>query len=639
MRNSALKVTKKIQLLFILSFVIFACKKDYPTAFKETTLAREQYDRFFNLPNNATPYLIKIVNSLKQKEIQHPFLKTLISECGFPKWEFSEIQPPKNQILNFVKTNSIRLLETPLESGKGNDSIILIPFVRDSNNYVNSFFAVKISDSLQIEVVKGKNYFNYGYDGNSKMHIAQQIALRCMTFDNKIFKTDSFRIINNNLSISFPLSKGKAVFSVRFNNTNDSLFGEKSKLSMEQEKCQTVRMSYIDCWWLDNGMICGSMPKGQCDGCWQCVSYYEYTYCSIDLGFAFSSDNSGLSVSTDGSGSGGGDVLGWAPYPRGSGGFSSTVTELSNRLGLTKNQSRWLENNPIRAIEILVYIQSSSNPLSTFISLGHIDRMRMDLNYLSFVQQYYINFSNQSAWWENPIFLAPFGGLNFGDWAIQHLNENQNIPFATFENQYLKVPEGIDGSYNSSYWDDPNLNFPKQSLPSFSDFETNYPKHSDPLYVTPSAMWNSVGGEALNLYNSNPALYKNTCALRVSKALNYSGVSITAGPDRYEGADGKYYFISCEALFKWMKKTFETPSGSNHLTGAQGGVDGKKFEGLVTGKKGIYIMIPNLPGGCVTQTGFCASGHADIINNKKCDGGCYFNAMGGVSDIYIWELQ
>jgi hypothetical protein len=61
MRNSALKVTKKIQLLFILSFVIFACKKDYPTAFKETTLAREQYDRFFNLPNNANPYLITIV--------------------------------------------------------------------------------------------------------------------------------------------------------------------------------------------------------------------------------------------------------------------------------------------------------------------------------------------------------------------------------------------------------------------------------------------------------------------------------------------------------------------------------------------------------------------------------------------------
>jgi hypothetical protein len=50
-------------------------------------------------------------------------------------------------------------------------------------------------------------------------------------------------------------------------------------------------------------------------------------------------------------------------------------------------------------------------------------------------------------------------------------------------------------------------------------------------------------------------------------------------------------------------------------------------------------MIPNLPGGCSTGTGFCASGHADIINNSVCDGGCYFNATGGVSDIYIWELQ
>jgi hypothetical protein len=37
--------------------------------------------------------------------------------------------------------------------------------------------------------------------------------------------------------------------------------------------------------------------------------------------------------------------------------------------------------------------------------------MMTDLTYLSFVQQHYINFSNQSTWWENPIFLAPFGGL------------------------------------------------------------------------------------------------------------------------------------------------------------------------------------------------------------------------------------
>ncbi len=84
-----------------------------------------------------------------------------------------------------------------------------------------------------------------------------------------------------------------------------------------------------------------------------------------------------------------------------------------------------------------------------------------------------------------------------------------------------------------------------------------------------------------------------------------------------------------------MKKTFETPSGTNHLTGAQGGANGQIFPTLLSGKKGIYIMTPNYPG----NSYFGVSGHADIISNGICDGGCYFNAKGGVSEIFIWELQ
>jgi hypothetical protein len=84
-----------------------------------------------------------------------------------------------------------------------------------------------------------------------------------------------------------------------------------------------------------------------------------------------------------------------------------------------------------------------------------------------------------------------------------------------------------------------------------------------------------------------------------------------------------------------LKLTFGTPQGNHHLTGAQGGTNGVNFPGLVSGMKGIYVMLP------VSQSqtsGFGASGHADIINNGLCDGGCYFGAIGGVQDIFIWEL-
>jgi len=148
-------------------------------------------------------------------------------------------------------------------------------------------------------------------------------------------------------------------------------------------------------------------------------------------------------------------------------------------------------------------------------------------------------------------------------------------------------------------------------------------------------MYLSVGGQVANLHISNPNNYSNTCALRVSKGLNYSGIAIPSGPNRYLGSDGKYYFLSAKALLEWMKKTFSTPTGSNHLTGSQGGTNGENFPTLLSTKTGIYIMTPNYPG----LSYFGASGHADMIVNGSCDGGCYFNASGGIHEIFIWELD
>lgn len=207
----------------------------------------------------------------------------------------------------------------------------------------------------------------------------------------------------------------------------------------------------------------------------------------------------------------------------------------------------------------------------------------------------------------------------------------------------MTIPEGQDISYDINYWSDPYLTFPTQNLPSWSAFSSAFPGHYDPLYNTPEKLYSSIGGQVLNMYNSNPKLFQNTCALRVSKALNYSGVSIPSGTDRFKGSDGKYYFLSSGALLSWMKKTFGTPTGNNHFTGTQGGNQGINFPLLLFGKTGIYLMTPNIPGGCPLTptsqpTGFCASGHADKIDNGHCDGGCYFNIIGGVSEIFVWEL-
>lgn len=221
-------------------------------------------------------------------------------------------------------------------------------------------------------------------------------------------------------------------------------------------------------------------------------------------------------------------------------------------------------------------------------------------------------------------------------WAIDIFQVNQNITWDQFENWFMGTPEGLDGEYDAAFWENPNLTFPQQNLPKFSDFKMNYPSHTDVLYITPSQMFNSVGGMPLSIYNANPILNGNTCALRVSKALNYSNVIIPNIPGKtFKGKDDKYYFLGAANLMAWMKKTFGIPTGSNYLTGSQGGVNGINFANLLKDKEGIYVLIPNNPG----KSGFSASGHADLFFANSCDGGCYFAAKGGVKEILFWELK
>jgi hypothetical protein len=109
----------------------------------------------------------------------------------------------------------------------------------------------------------------------------------------------------------------------------------------------------------------------------------------------------------------------------------------------------------------------------------------------------------------------------------------------------------------------------------------------DTNFTTAEQVYTSVGGAVLTKYNQGA---RNTCALRISKGLNYSGITIPNIPGvTVKGADNKNYFLVAKNLLTWMKNTFGTPTGSNHLTGSQGGANGVNFPTLLNGKQGIYI--------------------------------------------------
>lgn len=173
---------------------------------------------------------------------------------------------------------------------------------------------------------------------------------------------------------------------------------------------------------------------------------------------------------------------------------------------------------------------------------------------------------------------------------------------------------------------------------------SNYPKKPDGTEMCGADVYNLVGGQVLA--NMPPGLYPNACAIRVSRALNYSGINIPVIPGHtYQGSDGKNYFLSSAKLYDFMKKTFKIPPNAANsietFTKSQGGSGGQNFASLLSGKKGIFLMQSSYP------ALFGALGHATLFNNNSCvqntcDGfhdGCYFDAQGGVEKITLFKLN
>lgn len=260
--------------------------------------------------------------------------------------------------------------------------------------------------------------------------------------------------------------------------------------------------------------------------------------------------------------------------------------------------------------------------------------------------------SQQKAFWENQNNIGIVKVLkdylvdnsfdtqskNFVRWAIGYFILHPNTPIDLFKSWFMGESEGEDGVYDAEYWENPNLTFPPQNLPSWSAFNSAFPKKNG-NHMPSSEVYQLVGGQLYSNHLANQPAYSNACAIRVSRALNYSGVVVPNIPGQTEkGADNKNYFISAANLNAWMKKVFGNPT--NHFTGIQGGAQGVNFPALLANKKGIYIMIPKYPA-------YFASGHADIWNGISCNSSCYFNIeqtlpngnSQGVAYINLWQLN
>lgn len=221
-------------------------------------------------------------------------------------------------------------------------------------------------------------------------------------------------------------------------------------------------------------------------------------------------------------------------------------------------------------------------------------------------------------------------GSNFLYWGIDFLRQNPSTTWEQFNNWFITKSEGQDFFYDQNYWEDPNLTFQQQSLPTWNSYSSAYPNE------TSAQLYGVVGGAVAQAQKDYPVETQNGCALKVSRALNYSGVVIPNIPGKtLKGADNKNYFLNAKALNAWMRKTFGTsPQNPKHknFTKLDGGNNGQNFPSLFKNKKGIFSLVS-------PTNSQWASGHADILYlNGTCKAGCHF-FDGDILYIDFWELN
>jgi hypothetical protein len=142
--------------------------------------------------------------------------------------------------------------------------------------------------------------------------------------------------------------------------------------------------------------------------------------------------------------------------------------------------------------------------------------------------------------------------------------------------------------------------------PSFKDLLANFPTNDSGGEMSASEVYELIGGKVLSEHLRDPDAYNNACALRVSRALNGSGVDLPNIPGQtLKGADGRNYFYRAKDLYNWMTRSYGKPNIST-----------TDYSSL-SGNKGVYIMQASRP------ADFRAWGHATLYNMTGTIGNSY----------------
>ena len=561
-----------LQLLTPISFLFFfSCQKSSYDYLKNehAQAAQDMAVKFFSFDgklDTATKILFK---EIKQRNETYNFVNGFSKTNGLPVWNKSLVMNSDNH-----------------------DTIVYVPLVKNKTRQISGFIKAVINNNITISSFRANEYLNYPFSSNGVFSADHFVAL-LLFFEKSVFFNERFIITNPklfNVLQSVENTKEREIKLLKSNIGN----------SHARATCDLLT---LDMTWIearpDN---CNCLDPNNCDwasGCVICSQVKNASFSYVSCGGGSSEGSSG-STSTSSGGT-------WSPAPPPGGGGTSS--------------SQISSNTPY-------YIYPNTQAYNDFVN-----------NTLSPNEQDYWSDLN-NAEFVDPLMLkvvkAKYSNeaVAFVQYWLEYLMGGPNITAKEFRNYFMTDTEGEDGTYDATFWDNPGVIYQQETLPSLAAFVSAFPKKTNTdgtiSYMPANEVYNLVGGVMWQNYSNGIAGWRNACAIRASRALNYSGKPIgnAASSNIYQGGDGKNYIVQAKAFNTYMQKKFGNPTYT--LNAAQINNDPQKIVDFLKGKNGIYSM--------VTSAG-TFSGHADLLLNGTCLSGTATNNVANVSYIHIWELK
>ncbi|GEM_PF-2034408 len=185
-RKSYLLTIQFILILVSGSILIQGCRK-IDRQVEENTIS-ETENKFFNEHRSDDPLVQAINIYFKTFNSKHQFVGKTVNQIGFPYWDKS---------ITFAKTD-----ENSVGRGNSEDSVSVtyIPFVRDSQQFVNASLLVRTTPSdTSFQYLCNWQYAEFGFDTTQTGWNARNVFHVFALLDKNVFGRTKFRITDENL--------------------------------------------------------------------------------------------------------------------------------------------------------------------------------------------------------------------------------------------------------------------------------------------------------------------------------------------------------------------------------------------------------------------------------------------------------